>query len=267
MCMASKSYMSLSNNINTSALEMSLGYKFRHKGLLMQAFVHPSFNKHIGGCYQRLEFLGDAVLDYLITSYLFSVYPKLKPGQLTDLRSVTVNNNAFAYVAVCRSFHTYILSDSDALSEAVKKFVSFSDKWSSQQGVTEGPRCPKALGDLVESSVGAILLDSGFDLNLVWKIMLSFLDPIISFSTLQLNPVRELTELCQSHNWDFEYSTSKKGGAFTADACVTGKKMHCTGSGTHVSKKGAMRIAARQIFLKLKVISNFFFMFISILGF
>ncbi|PIA45697.1 hypothetical protein AQUCO_01600137v1 [Aquilegia coerulea] len=143
ICMASNSYMSLINNLDTSALEKSLGYRFVHKGLLVQAFLHPSYNKHSGGCYQRLEFLGDAVLDYLITSYLFSVYPKLKPGQLTDLRSVTVNNNAFARVAVCRSFHTYLISDSEALSEAVQKFVSLSHTSPAEEDMIERPTCPK----------------------------------------------------------------------------------------------------------------------------
>jgi len=72
---------------------------------------------------QRLEFLGDAVLDYLIASYLFSAYPKLKPGQLTDLRSLSVNNKAFACVTVDRSFDKYLLCDSNGLSEAIKKYV------------------------------------------------------------------------------------------------------------------------------------------------
>ncbi|KAF9614409.1 hypothetical protein IFM89_018554 [Coptis chinensis] len=220
MCLASKNYMSISSNIDIPALEKSLGYTFLHKGLLVQAFVHPSYNKHSGGCYQRLEFLGDAVLDYLITSYLFSVYPKLKPGQLTDLRSVTVNNNVFAHVAVCRSFHRYLINDSDDLSEAVKKFV-ISSLTSAEKDPIEGSTCPKALGDLVESCVGAVLLDTGFNLNIVWKIMLTFLDPIMKFSNLQLNPVRELTELCQSRCWELQFSESKKGAVFIVHARVT----------------------------------------------
>jgi endoribonuclease Dicer len=90
-----------------------------------------------------LEFLGDAVLDYLITSYLFSVYPKMKPGHLTDLRSVLVNNRAFASVAVDRSFHEYLICDSDALSAATKKFVDFVRTPKSERRLLEGPKCPK----------------------------------------------------------------------------------------------------------------------------
>lgn len=93
---------------------------------------------------QRLEFLGDAVLDYLITSYLYSVYPKLKPGQLTDLRSVSVNNNSFADVAVYRSFHKYILCDSISLCESMNKYVNFVEKSVSEEGLVEAP-CPKVV--------------------------------------------------------------------------------------------------------------------------
>lgn len=92
---------------------------------------------------QRLEFLGDAVLDYLITSYLYSAYPKLKPGQLTDLRSVSVNNKAFAYVAVEKDFHNFLLCDSSGLSDAIKNYVDFIKKPVVRFGVNGGPKCPK----------------------------------------------------------------------------------------------------------------------------
>lgn len=92
---------------------------------------------------QRLEFLGDAVLDYLIASYLFSAYPKLKPGQLTDLRSLSVNNKAFACVAVDRCFDKYLLCDSNGLSEAIKKYVDYVRSPSTDSGIKEGPKCPK----------------------------------------------------------------------------------------------------------------------------
>lgn len=82
-------------------------------------------------------------MDYLITSYLYSVYPKLKPGQLTDLRSVSVNNKAFANVAVDRSFHKFLICDSSSLSEAIKVYVDFIDTPASERGLLDGPKCPK----------------------------------------------------------------------------------------------------------------------------
>lgn len=90
---------------------------------------------------QRLEYLGDAVLDYLMTSYLYSVYPKLKPGQLTDLRSAFVNNQAFASVAVDRSFQNFLICDSKTLSKAVKNYVEFITAPSPD--TNDLPKCPK----------------------------------------------------------------------------------------------------------------------------
>ncbi|XP_027919054.1 dicer-like protein 4 isoform X1 [Vigna unguiculata] len=255
ICMASAGYLPLSSDVDIPSLESKLGHQFFHKGLLLQAFVHPSYNKLGGGCYQRLEFLGDAVLDYLIASYLFSAYPKLKPGQLTDLRSLSVNNKAFACVTVDRSFDKYLLCDSNGLSEAIKKYVDYVRGPTTESGIKEGPKCPKALGDLVESCVGAILLDTGFNLNKVWEIMTSFLDPIMKFSSsLQLSPIRDLRELCQAHNLELEFLSVplKLTKMFLVEAKASGNNVCETASATGQNKKEACRIASLMLFSKFK---------------
>ncbi|GER33663.1 dicer-like protein 4 [Striga asiatica] len=251
ICSASDTFLPLSDQINVNALETLLGYKFSHKGLLIQAFVHPSFNNHMGGCYQRLEFLGDAVLDYLITSYMFSVYPKLRPGHLTDLRSVAVNNISFADVAGRRSFHKFIICDSDVLRETMTTYVSSLGNSETPKSIDE-IICPKALGDIVESCMGAMYLDSGFDLKLVWKIMLSLMDPIISFSKLHFNPLRELRELCQSYNWEVKLSALKRDGKFKVEGKVDEENVSAVASATNYSSKVAKRMVARHLCETLK---------------
>lgn len=82
-------------------------------------------------------------MDYLIISYLFSVYPKLKPGHLTDLKSALANNKAFADISVYRSLHDFLLSDSHDLSEAVKDYVDFVNTPVSERAQLEEPKCPK----------------------------------------------------------------------------------------------------------------------------
>lgn len=109
----------------------------------------------------------------------------------------------------------------------------------------------QALGDLVESCIGAILLDTGFDLNHVWKVMLLFLNPAMRFSNLQLSPIRELLELCQYHGWDSKFIPSKRNRSFMVEAIVDGKSF---ASVTYRSIKGAKRMAAQQATQKLKVI-------------
>ncbi|XP_057416862.1 dicer-like protein 4 isoform X3 [Lotus japonicus] len=253
ICRGSARYFPLSADVDIPSLEHNLGHHFVHKGLLLQAFIHPSYSKHGGGCYQRLEFLGDAVMDYLITSYLYSAYPKLKPGQLTDLRSLSVNNKAFACVAVDRRFDKFILCDSSGLSEAIKNYVDYIRRSVSCSCVKEGPKCPKALGDIVESGFGAILLDSGFNLNKVWKIMTSFLDPIMKFSSsFQLSPMRDLRELSQSYNLELEFLPTKLSKTFSVEARVTGNGLCESASAISQSKKEASRIASQRLFSNLK---------------
>ncbi|GMP35538.1 hypothetical protein CsSME_00007933 [Camellia sinensis var. sinensis] len=254
ICSASTIFKTLDAHMDITKLENLLGYQFLHKGLLVQAFVHPSYKKYWGGCYQRLEFLGDAVLDYLITSYLYSVYPKLNPGQLTELRSLSVCNNSFAKIAVDLSFHEFMLCNSSSLHASMNKYVNFIRTTALEKGFVEGPSCPKALGDLVESCVGAILLDTGFDLNRVWKIVLSFMDPVMSFSKFQLNPKQELQKLCDFHSWKPEFPYLKKNGVFVVEAKVKAKNLWITACATNVNKTAAQRIAAQKLYGKLKAL-------------
>lgn len=79
--------------------------------------------------------------------------------------------------------------------------------------------------------------------------MLSFLDPVMNFSRLHLNPIRELQELCQSHNWDLDFVSSKKDK--TVEVKVNGKDI--SGCATNLSRKAAERMAAKQVISTLKV--------------
>lgn len=105
----------------------------------------------------------------------------------------------------------------------------------------------------MESCLGAILLDTGFNLNLVWEIMLSFLKPVMTFSSFQLSPIRELRELCQAHAWDLKFLSSKKGKTYSIEATVNGNNASATASSTGSNKKDAIRVSAQLIFEKLKV--------------
>lgn len=124
----------------------------------------------------------------------------------------------------------------------------------------------------MESCIGALYLDTGFNLKHVWKTVLFLLDPIVSFSKLQLNPLRELYELCQSNNWELQFSSSKRDGKFTVEAKVDEGNVSASASSTDISGKAARRMAARELFESLKVIfqktfffSQFWFHFFSAL--
>lgn len=73
---------------------------------------------------QRLEFLGDAVLDYMVTMHLYHKYPGLSPGMITDLRSASVNNDCYALSAVNAGLHKHILHASPELQKHIMTTVT-----------------------------------------------------------------------------------------------------------------------------------------------
>ncbi|XP_061374933.1 endoribonuclease Dicer homolog 3-like [Gastrolobium bilobum] len=180
-------------------LEKKIGYKFSVKGLLLEAITHLSETElRIGCCYERLEFLGDSVLDLLITWYLYQSHTDIDPGELTDLRSASVNNENFAQVAVKRKLHKHLLHKSELLRSQISEYVKIISKSDNNTRSLPGIKAPKALGDLVESIAGAILIDTKLNLDEVWKAFNPLLSPIVTPDNLELPPFRELNQLCDS---------------------------------------------------------------------
>lgn len=108
------------------AVEEALNYKFHNRLLLEQAFTHTSLPRDynsVRSSYEQLEFLGDALLDFLITHYLYLYHRNMSPGDLTDLRSAVVNNFSFAALAVKLGFAKRLQSLSPPLFDVVNKFI------------------------------------------------------------------------------------------------------------------------------------------------
>ncbi|XP_034485812.1 endoribonuclease Dcr-1 [Drosophila innubila] len=190
--------------------EANLGYKFRDRSYLLQAMTHASYTPNrLTDCYQRLEFLGDAVLDYLITRHLYEDPRQHSPGALTDLRSALVNNTIFASLAVRHGFHKYFRHLSPGLNDVIDRFVriqqenghSISEEYyllsEEECDDAEDVEVPKALGDVFESIAGAIFLDSSMSLDVVWQVYSNMMKPEIEqFSnSVPKSPIRELLEL------------------------------------------------------------------------
>ncbi|XP_058796621.1 endoribonuclease Dcr-1 [Phymastichus coffea] len=192
-------------------LEESIGYHFRNRSYLLQAFTHASYQPNkLTDCYQRLEFLGDAVLDYLITRHLYEDPRQHSPGALTDLRSALVNNTIFASLAVRCGFHKYFRHLSPGLNTVIDRFVriqeenghSISEEFYlidelDEAEEAEDVEVPKALGDVFESLAGAIYLDSNMSLDAVWKVYFEIMKSEIELfsSNVPKSPIRELLEL------------------------------------------------------------------------
>lgn len=133
--------------INFSEFEKTANHEFADKGLLKTAFTHRSFvneNKGQGEHNERLEFLGDAVLELVITDHLFNKYPEEAEGSLTLYRAALVNTQTLSQVATTLHMNDYLL-----LSKGEAK--------------DNGKARDNILANTVESVIGALYIDAGYD--------------------------------------------------------------------------------------------------------
>jgi len=130
-----------------SKLEKKLGLSFKNKDLLIQAFCHRSYLNENPEFYlnhnERLEFLGDAVLELVITEYLFQKYPQKSEGELTNWRAALVNAKQLSKVAQSLNFDEYLL-----LSRGERKEIGKARQYIS--------------ANVFEALIGSIYLDSGY---------------------------------------------------------------------------------------------------------
>uniref|UniRef100_A0ABI7YL95 ribonuclease III n=1 Tax=Felis catus TaxID=9685 RepID=A0ABI7YL95_FELCA len=140
--------------------EKKINYRFKNKAYLLQAFTHASYHYNtITDCYQRLEFLGDAILDYLITKHLYEDPRQHSPGVLTDLRSALVNNTIFASLAVKYDYHKYFKAVSPELFHVIDDFVQFQLEKNEMQGMDSEISC-KAAGNVCGILVAVLIVPS-----------------------------------------------------------------------------------------------------------
>ncbi|CAN6586335.1 unnamed protein product [Malus baccata var. baccata] len=165
--------------VDVGHLESLLDYKFQDPSLLVEALSHGSY---IPGGYQRLEFLGDAVLDYMITTYFYDKYPEMmSPGILTILRSASVNNKCYALSAVKAGLHKHILASDIVhrnIDRTVNNFGSLSKE--STSGLKSETYFSNVLADIVEALAGAIYIDSGYNKQIVFQSIRPLLEPLVS---------------------------------------------------------------------------------------
>ncbi|KAH9890583.1 hypothetical protein C8Q73DRAFT_652216 [Cubamyces lactineus] len=147
-------------------LQETLGYDFANGQLLLEAVTHPSFSSTDSTSYQRLEFLGDALIDLVVTDYLYKKFPEATSGQLSWARSRTVCAPALAVLAVKRlRLHQYLLINNVELSIAIARYVPILEEISDEEIIHHGWKQdpPKALSDVFESVMGALLVDCEYN--------------------------------------------------------------------------------------------------------
>ncbi|MCR5702919.1 MAG: ribonuclease III [Lachnospiraceae bacterium] len=224
-------------NYNEQELEANIGYVFTNKDLLKQAMSHSSFinemKRNIMLSYERLEFLGDAVLELITSNYLFEEYADMPEGKLTKLRASIVCEYTLSSVARILHLGDYVL-----LSKG--------------EELTGGRDRDSILCDLFESVLGAIYLDGGMEP--AKNYVKTFLLKDIENKTLFYDAKTTLQEMVQKDGKGVvTYEMVSESGpdhnkSYVMDVLVDGKAV---AQGQGKSKKNAQQMAAYNAILKL----------------
>jgi ribonuclease-3 len=227
----------MSSNIiqNNPELENVIKYSFLNKPLLVEALTHPSTkrqNKNFKD-YQRLEFLGDKILGFVISEYIFTKYQSWDEGMMSRKHSYLVSGMVCHKVACDLNLEKYIIT------------------YGNQEDET-GKLSKNILENVVEALIGAIFLDSGMDR--AKKFILTFWEKYFTNITeIEKDPKTILQELCQKQTKRVpeyiieEYQNNNKP---YFEVKVRFDNYECTVVDTN--KKSAMQIAAATILKSIK---------------
>ena len=160
-------------------LQEALNYRFKEMQLLIEALTHKSYKQPYNN--ERLEFLGDAVLDLIVGEYLFAKFPKFNEGKLSKLRASLVNEEGFTRLANHIGLGEYIF-----LSNAEEN--------------NGGRRKPSLLSNAYEAVMGAIYLEAGLEtVRDITVRLLEIVHPEMSLDSLFKDYKTTLQELTQAH--------------------------------------------------------------------
>ena len=215
-----------------SLLDARLGYEYKDSELRLMALTHPSFyNKADSQAhYERLEFLGDAVLQLVVTEFLYRQLPQATEGLMTQLRARVVSRTSLALVARRLELNSFILMGKG-------------------EELSGGRERESTLSNTFEALLGAIMLDSNFEV--AKKVTLALLEESlleVSQNPREMNPKGELQTLLQkiypeSPVYKTEENEDKSLSRFRSEVLWRG---FCVGKGMGESKQRAEVQAAEQ---------------------
>ena len=219
---------------NPEVLAKKLGLKFNNPELFRRALTHRSADSRNN---ERLEFLGDSVLGFVIAECLYEKFSTADEGVLSRLRSILVNQTALAQLARQLNVGEYLILGSGELKSG-------------------GYRRDSILSDAVEAIMGAILKDQGMEFARTW-ILDKFADSIdrLSMENWQKDPKTRLQELMQGRGFDLPiYSLLSQEGQphdqfFRVECRIQLMSLTAVGEGT--SRKRAEQQAAEKMLGKL----------------
>ena len=219
--------------VKFNQLEKIISVPIGNKNFYIEALIHRSFleeNEQFNFSNERLEFLGDSVLNLIIGEFLFNKFPKEEEGFLTKVRAKMVNRNALSLIA-----ENLKLGDLLILSSNIPKSITHSSK--------------SMLSDALEALIGALYLDKGLETCKKF-IQKNILEPSLKNGDhlIDENYKSQLLEFAQANKLDIPvyHIISEEGPhhdkTFTAEVIVDGKLF---GEGKGKSKKEAEQSAAK----------------------
>lgn len=225
---------------NFSKLEKLLDTNIINKNIYLEAFIHRSYleeNNHFASSNERLEYLGDSVLNLVIGEFLFNKFPNEEEGFLTKVRAKMVNRNALSLVA-----ENINISDFIILSSNVPKSITHNSK--------------SILADALEALIGALYLDKGIETCRCF-IIKNIVEPVLKEGEYLVdeNYKSQLLELAQANKLaNPVYHIINEEGphhdkTFTVEVMLADKVF---GKGKGKSKKEAEQFAAQKALNKLQ---------------
>lgn len=219
-------------------LEKELNYEFNNKELLKNALTHTSYAYENGvESNEKLEFLGDSILEFISSKYLFLHYPKLNEGEMTKVRASVVCEGSLYQIAISHNFGDFL-------------FLGKSEK------SNHGNKRPAILADSVEAVIAAIYLDS--DIEQAEKFIIENLKQEIDKATKNVG-MKDYKTVLQEYlqhqgQVSIQYEIIKEEGPdhdkkFTAEVKYNGRIL---AKGTGSSKKLAEMQAAKEALEKLE---------------
>lgn len=183
------------NKTDINSIQLCIGYEFKNSDLLAAAFTHSSYvNEHSAVGNERIEFLGDCALNFLVGERLFMQDRTASEGKLSARRAALVSRTPLARIV-------------DSLG--LLKFLQVG------AGVDKSRFSDKARSDLFEAILGAVYLDGGLTScgKVLDKIFYGAVKPVVDYkSALQI--------YCAAHGLAVEYTTTEAGGGFRSTAKV-----------------------------------------------
>lgn len=225
--------------MNLEKLENNIGYKFKDIKLLKNALTHTSYAyEHNIPSNEKLEFLGDSILEFVSSEYMYNKYTNLKEGEMTKVRATVVCEKSLYKIAILHDFSDFL-------------YLGRSEK------ITGGNKRPAILADSVEAVIAAIYMDGG--LKPTKKFIIENLKDEIEMATKHVGEKDYKTvlqeELQKNGDVKIEYKIIKELGpdhdkTFEAEVCLNGKTL---AKGKGKSKKEAQMQAAKKAIESYKI--------------